>query len=576
MKRNLLLAVALVLLTALGASAQITFFVTNPANLKGQYSFGRSAATGWGHDLDTSVAQGTLIVGRDSTAGDSLACNTQLANAAACAGKIVVLYRGSCEFGLKALRAQQAGAKGVVIVNNVAGAPITLGPGANGVNVTIPTLMISQESGALLRPQIDAGNVTAIIGNKRGLFANDLGMTIKEVVVAPNWATPVNQVENSGGYKVPVGVSCLNYGTSARTAVTVNANITKNGTVVYNRDTTVATVAVNDSLFVSFPTFDPASHGLGRYALKYTVTGNGTEDFPDDNSVTTRFIISDTSWSKGRIDSATLVPQYTNGYTRSGGGAVELGSIFLANKGSRLRAMRLTGALTIAATDSLNGEAMVARMYEWQDANSDNVVDAAELIQLAEGFYTYTVNERYAFKTMLLEDIVTSQPGVVMADSATYLFSLFYPGAKTAFIASDEQVDYTTTVPYIQQRAVVLYSDAWYSDGFGREIMPAIRVDFQPVTTSVQNETRNDLKIGVYPNPANDRILVRVSGDDFLGEMNYDVIDITGRIVKSGKRTAEGNFESFTVEVGDLQHGTYSLIMKTKKGYNATRFVVVH
>jgi hypothetical protein len=69
---------------------------------------------------------------------------------------------------------------------------------------------------------------------------------------------------------------------------------------------------------------------------------------------------------------------------------------------------------------------------------------------------------------------------------------------------------------------------------------------------------------------------VRVSGDDFLGEMNYDVVDITGRIVKSGKRTAEGNFESFTVEVGDLQHGTYSLIMKTKKGYNATRFVVVH
>ena len=156
MKKHLLLTALAVLLIGSGAFAQITFFVTNPASLKGQYPFGRSSDTGWGHNLDTVVAQGALIVGRDSTAADSLACTTGLTNAAACAGKIVVLYRGACEFGLKALRAQQAGAIGVVIVNNVAGAPIVLGAGANGVGVTIPTLMISQETGALLRAAICA------------------------------------------------------------------------------------------------------------------------------------------------------------------------------------------------------------------------------------------------------------------------------------------------------------------------------------------------------------------------------------------------------------------------------------
>lgn len=576
MKKHLLLTALAVLLIGSGAFAQITFFVTNPASLKGQYPFGRSSDTGWGHNLDTVVAQGTLIVGRDSTAADSLACTTGLANAAACAGKIVVLYRGSCEFGVKALRAQQAGAIGVVIVNNVAGAPITLGAGANGVNVTIPTLMISQATGVLLRSAIDDGSVTAIIGNKRGFFANDLGMTGKEVVVAPNYATPLSQVANGGGYRVPVGVSAVNFGTASRTSILINANITFNGAVVYNQDTTAASMATNDSVNFAFPTFNPAPHGLGTYKLKYTVSGNGTEDFPDDNSVTTTFLVTDSTWSKGRIDSVGM-PQYTNGYTKDGGGDVEIGATFLANKGSRLRAMGLTGALTIGATDSLNNEAMVARMYEWADANNDAVVDASELTQLAEGFYTYTVNERYAFKRMSLDDIFTSTPGILMSDSATYIFSVFYPGTKTAFVACDEQVDYTTTVPFINQRASVAYTTQWFSDGFGREIMPAIKVDFQAVsTTSVQNEARNDLKIRVYPNPATDHVLIKVDGDQFLGDMNYQVIDITGRTVKSGVRNVNDVHDSFRLDVQDINPGTYSIVMKTKTGFNTTRFVVVH
>ena len=575
MKKHLLLTALAVLLIGSGAFAQITFFVTNPANLKGQYPFGRSSEVGWGHDLDTVVAQGTLVVGRDSTAADSLGCNA-LVNAAACAGKIVVIYRGACEFGVKALNAQNAGAIGVVVINNVAGAPIILGAGANGANVTIPTLMVSQETGALLRGAIDAGTCTAIIGNKRGLFANDLGMSGQEVVVAPNYATPLSQVANGGGYNVPVGVSVTNYGTANRTAVLINANITFNGNVVYNQDTTATAMATNDSVNFAFSTFDPAPHGLGTYQLKYTVTGNGTEDFPEDNSVTTTFLITDSVWSKGRINATTGMPIHTNAYTKAGGGDVEIGAIFLANKGSRLKAMSLTGALTIGAADSLNNEAMVARMYDWTDTNADNVVDAAELTQLAEGFYTYTVNERYAYKKMSLDDIFTSIPGIVMSDSATYIFSIFYPGTKTALIACDEQVNYTTTVPFIGQRAVVVYTTQWFSDGFGRDIVPAINVEFAAINTSVQNQTRNDLKIKVYPNPASDHILIKVDGDQFLGEMNYQVVDITGRTVKTGVRSVNGANDSFRLDVQDLNQGTYSLVMKTKTGFNTTRFVVVH
>ncbi len=54
-------------------------------------------------------------------------------------GKAAVISRGSCEFGVKVLNAEQAGAEFVVIYNTAAGGDglINMGPGAVGNQVTI-------------------------------------------------------------------------------------------------------------------------------------------------------------------------------------------------------------------------------------------------------------------------------------------------------------------------------------------------------------------------------------------------------------------------------------------------------
>ena len=65
-------------------------------------------------------------------------------------GKIVVIRRGVCEFGFKILAAQNAGAIAVIMVNNETGNPIPMGAGAQGGNVTIPSIMISQSNGEAL------------------------------------------------------------------------------------------------------------------------------------------------------------------------------------------------------------------------------------------------------------------------------------------------------------------------------------------------------------------------------------------------------------------------------------------
>jgi hypothetical protein len=65
------------------------------------------------------------------------------------AGSIALVDRGFCGFVVKAANAQAGGASAVIVVNNVAGAPITMG-GADP-NVTITGVHISQADGATIR-----------------------------------------------------------------------------------------------------------------------------------------------------------------------------------------------------------------------------------------------------------------------------------------------------------------------------------------------------------------------------------------------------------------------------------------
>lgn len=118
--------------------------------------FGFMDTATWATNLNLSSASGQLVVARDSSSADSLACASGLANASAINGNIAVVYRGACEFGLKALRCQQAGATGVIIVNN---SNVNVNPagGAFGQQINIPVLLVTQNNGQVLRNLIKNG-----------------------------------------------------------------------------------------------------------------------------------------------------------------------------------------------------------------------------------------------------------------------------------------------------------------------------------------------------------------------------------------------------------------------------------
>ncbi len=94
------------------------------------------------------------------------------------AGKIVLLDRGTCTFESKVLRAQQAGAVGVLLANNQAGLPsMADDPNTNGV--TIGSLGISQADGNALKTALMNGtvNVTmtyAVAAQRAGELDGDI------------------------------------------------------------------------------------------------------------------------------------------------------------------------------------------------------------------------------------------------------------------------------------------------------------------------------------------------------------------------------------------------------------------
>jgi hypothetical protein len=100
---------------------------------------------------------------------------TAAANGADLAGKIAIIDRGACEFSLKVLNAQNAGAVAVLIANhNDDDTPASMGAGADAAAVTIPNMGITFAEGAQIYAKLAADETVTI-----DMFVNQLNKVFK-------------------------------------------------------------------------------------------------------------------------------------------------------------------------------------------------------------------------------------------------------------------------------------------------------------------------------------------------------------------------------------------------------------
>ena len=138
----------------------------------GPYNIGTAS---FGAPLSSPGVSGTLMPVVDTGTSTGLACTAlSAANALAVNGRIALVDRGTCAFSVKAKNVQNAGAIGMIVVNNAAGSA----PGLGGADptVTIPAISVSLADGNTLKTALakrtrTSSGVTALLGVNASQYA---------------------------------------------------------------------------------------------------------------------------------------------------------------------------------------------------------------------------------------------------------------------------------------------------------------------------------------------------------------------------------------------------------------------
>ena len=160
--RIALAAIVLTLAVPGAASAETiqSLEILTPAAIAGSYEAGGAT---FGPQAFTVTAQVVQALDGANSAGPTTtdACST-ITNPSEIEGRIAAIDRGGCPFVTKVILAQQAGAIGVIILDNQPGPVMGMG-GLEG-SIVIPSLRVTLATGNLIKGQLSAGElVTATL-----------------------------------------------------------------------------------------------------------------------------------------------------------------------------------------------------------------------------------------------------------------------------------------------------------------------------------------------------------------------------------------------------------------------------
>jgi MYXO-CTERM domain-containing protein len=176
------------------------------------------------------------------------------------AGKIALLDRGTCNFTQKAQNAQNAGASGLLVVNNVAGAPApSMGAGTNPPVITIPALSTTLEAGTSIKTALQSGAVTLHMKRTIGIERDG---TIDNAIVAHEWGHYFHHRLVNCGLKLCGGMS-EGWADFAALQMLVRPGDNLDGTFALAIYSTVSS------------TSNPGYFGIRRYPYSVDMTKNG-------------------------------------------------------------------------------------------------------------------------------------------------------------------------------------------------------------------------------------------------------------------------------------------------------------
>ena len=561
----------MVTMVSFASGAQVIFYVEAPSPNEGSYDLTYATpGGGWGTpDLEVPANAITGDVEWVSNGIDSLSCDPLTVDLT---GKIAVLYRGDCEFGLKSLNAYNAGAIGVIIIN-VAGEPVAMGPGADGGSVPVPVVMISATTGATLKAEFEAGTTSVFIGTKTGLYNDDLGMTPQDHLRAQSFGVPGALNLNDTEFEVEVGAWVRNYGMDDQTDVQLQATIVKDGSTIYDEISTVETINSLDSFFFSLPTFSQTSYENGLYEMDYTIVYGAADEADFDNQQECDFFFSDSLYSLCRIDPGTYKPIQTIPQFNGTTSLMETCLHFQDPNASRVRFEGVTFAGNSSQfpdATSLDGAFFEVYAYEWNDGFTDfnDYPDwnTADLNEVDYASYIYTSDLQGEPVWVPFED------KVVLDDDQRYMICVTFD--PTIYPGYDNKVDYTTNFDNYLQPLNVLRTDLgqYFALGFGGDQSPTLSLNFGPAEAGLVELPQ--VELDAYPNPAMDFVNIPMK-EGHEGNVTMQIFNLDGKLMESQEVSMQGNM--LQVDVTSIPAGTYVIDLQFANGETGkVQVAVIH
>ncbi len=578
---------------------QVVCSGVSPASIAGNYAFSwGTPANTWGSpdfNIPGTYVQDTLMLVDDGSIGNSTISGVPLANYGCgtlinnLSGKIAVVYRYDggtastiCYMSEKALIAQNAGAIAVLIVNRPsAGADIGTGGLTVAPSVTIPVVLLNFNDGEILRAEMQNGPVTMFLGNKTGLFANDLALRTEAALIPKKGFFPALLAQNETEFNFDLGARIYNPGNLPQGNISLRATVTNPaGNLVYDNSVSAMYIDINDSIDVApgenftLADFSLSTYPVGTYTLTYTASmmdlnmTNIVDEYASDNSISYSFTISDSIYSAAKVDTANGLPNAKIFYRPSTNNQTySICSVISDPNASRLAVEGLYFAAvkgTAVPGDSLlTGEEISVYLYKWEDVFvdlNDPSFGFGILTEVAQAYYYYP--SELGYETVFAP---FNEP-IVLTDNDRYLACVQTVNTNVYF--GHDNTNYTWNTDYYLQPICPNENDGtYYTNGFGLDIPNALGIKvMEPVTSA--NELTN-IKILAYPNPAMNSITIALKAS---GKIALTVTDISGKIVLNSTELLFN--EKAEIDISTLESGVYLLKIRTNDGQTSQINVV--
>lgn len=560
---------------ALATTAQVVVRGVTPETIANNYEFAWADPAGgdWSCPdflVPNTFVEAPIMLADDGTEGENPqgnpmsaeACNGPLINDMT--GKIAIIYRNTCEFGYKALQAQDAGAVGVIILNRDPEV-VGMGGGVEGLNVTIPTVMLSSIDGATLTNEMANGEVVVFMGNKQNLFANDGGSSESSALSPRYGSVPVAMANNN--YSFQVGIEVYNFG-SADNTFNVTASVDGPAGNVYT-ETVSALIVAGDTLPIfngnpsEFSTVAPGTWDEGDYSLTYTIAIDGQTDESDfDNVYVRNFSVTSMLSLAGQENGSLKVNSFPSNATASYQTCMMLQDVYPSVTSG------VSGVYFAAqASDSLlQDEEIIIDIFEWNDAWIDvsagfAAVTFDDLNQVGGGLYYPASNDENGQVVYAALD-----NGVTLADNQRYLACLTTYNPNISF-GYDNSLNYDANYNIYLQPISPLNIDGtqWYSGWNG---VTALALGLK-IEENAGLEEIAEVSGSAFPNPAIDVVTIDIDGE---GSANVVVSDISGRIAFTNNVILVNGQSSF--DISSLDNGVYMFNVTLENGSTSTFSVV--